>query len=655
MIHTAIRRLLALLMLLIVGFAYADALQELTPTTVEAYTDKIVKPAMQSSGTPGVIVSVVTDKQVIFSKGYGLADLDKQVAVDAQKTLFNLASIGKTFTAILVLQLVEEGVLDLNEDINNYLAKAGVTVTGPKLTLQNLLTHQAGFDVDLTHLFVGLGEDAEMTTDEINRRLHLLHEPGVVFGYDNIGYGVLSLVVRAVSEKPFAQLVREKIFVPLGMSSAVYITPDTDSSNLARCYIPLGPNRIKPCPEYPVYRSLIRGAGGVAASADSMARYMMMLLNRGELDGVRILSEKSFADLTNFDHYRAHPKLPGFGRAFTELNNTDRPEYAHSGTVPGFKSFMKLFPTAGVGILVSVMGSDEASFDAVPSVLISGLITNRHESKTASAAQMTLFTFADKFADEFVPSNGAQEIAPAAAAIPVEPDSINTQELAGRYYNPMDSKSLLGHLHRLISALHVSAIDANSFSVSGMGLDTLGRFTRVSPLLYSSEQGFKIAFADTALGHVLVVGASPGTFVKLPWYQASPFTVPVFILSFLILLSAAIYLLPPYRDARYHVANIALSGVVLFTIGLLLEMEYGTWFRVVQGNILLPLVWNSLLHIGLVFFLVLPVYVIKTQRKSATGTKLKNTITLSYDLLLCVAALSLVVISCLWGLAGQFI
>ena len=138
---------------------------ELDPARVEAWTDGQVAPALRLSGVPGAVVVVVRHDRVILSKGYGVADMARALPLRAEATLLDIASIGKSMTALITSQLIDEGVLNLDEDVNHYLKSA--QVTGPKVTLRMLLGHRGGFDADLTGLFVPLDGDTAMQPGEL--------------------------------------------------------------------------------------------------------------------------------------------------------------------------------------------------------------------------------------------------------------------------------------------------------------------------------------------------------------------------------------------------------------------------------------------------------------------------------------------------------
>ena len=193
---------------------------------------------MKRSGVPGVVVVVVRHDKVVLSKGYGIANLADGTPVRADRTLFDIASIGKSMTAVVVEQLIDEGRLNLDEDVNHYLKSAHVH--GPRMTLRTLLGHRGGFDDDLTGLFVPFDGDTRVSPGELDRRLRPVFRPDTQTGYDNLGYGIVGLVLRDVTGKPFDEFYRDQLFAPTGMTSAVQGRPPDGMARLARCYVPRG-------------------------------------------------------------------------------------------------------------------------------------------------------------------------------------------------------------------------------------------------------------------------------------------------------------------------------------------------------------------------------------------------------------------------------
>ncbi|HZP88525.1 MAG TPA: serine hydrolase domain-containing protein, partial [Burkholderiales bacterium] len=482
----------------------------------EAFVDASIKPALERSGSPGAYVVIVRDDETVLEKGYGI--------VDPQTTLLNIASIGKPMTALATLSIARDGKLDLDRDVNEYLGASGrdIHVAGPKLTLNNLLGHRAGFDANLTHLFVDLGQDASMSDAEINRRLVLLREPGVVNAYDNQGYGVVGLVLSAVTKQPFDQILRERVFEPLGMTRARYVTANPGGPDLAPCVVALGPATTRPCP-YPVYRESLRGAGGIGATAHDMAQFMKVLLNQGRVDGRQAIAPELIADLTDFDRYRFHPGLPGVARSFTEINNTDRPQYSHSGHVPGFSSLMQIYPAAHVGILVAYMGGVSPTFDVTPSAGIDQLLHFQPQSPDVRKAIFELEGLADRIADQFVPKVEVPASAPVVAA--------NTVAEPSATYLPASelSASLAGRVFRSLSAITVTTNDRGELFVGGAG-----PYRSIGADLYENADRSRIAFGERNGRRYLATGLSAAMWEEKPKWSAPAWTVAAFVIALLL-------------------------------------------------------------------------------------------------------------------------
>lgn len=533
----------------------------------EAFVDANIKPALERSGSPGAYVVIVRDDETVLEKGYG--------SVDPQTTLLNIASIGKPMTAIATLSLAREGRLDLDHDVNEYLGASGrnIRVTGPTLTLNHLLGHRAGFDANLTHLFVDLGADASMSDDEINRRLVLLREPGVVNAYDNQGYGVVGLVLSAVTKQPFDQILRERVFEPLGMSHAVYVVGrPSGRQDLAPCVVALGPATTRPC-AYPVYRESLRGAGGVGASAHDMAQFMKALLNQGRVDGRPAIAPELIADLTDFDRYRFHPGLPGVARSFTEINNTDRPQYSHSGHVPGFSSLMQIYPAAHVGILVAFMGGVSPTFDVTPSAGLDQLLHFQPQSPDVRKALAELDGLADRIADQFVPRVEVAASPPVAAANTVA-------DPAGVYLPASElSASPAGRVFRLISAITITRNDRGELFVGDAG-----PYRALGADLYENADHSRIAFGERNGRRYLATGLSAAMWEEKPRWFAPAWTVAAFIIALLLWPTWLFY-------GRAAVMPMIAWSVLI--AGVVCELQYGVWCRVVTGDTLTSRVWQA--------------------------------------------------------------
>jgi CubicO group peptidase (beta-lactamase class C family) len=571
----------------------ADSLV-LDPSTVEAWADRLVKPALAGSGVPGALVVIVQRSRVILNKGYGLADVAAGVPVNAERTLFNTASIGKSLTAMITAQLLEGSELNLDVDVNRYLTSA--RVAGPdSVTLRMLLAHRGGFDDDITGLLVPFDSDITIPRAELDRRLRPLVAPGNAMAYDNQGFGVIGLILRDVTRKSIADLFRERLFEPAGMTGAAHGRPPDGTARLARCYTVEGPGAAQEC-EYWLYRDGFQGAGGIAMSGADLSRYLRLLLNRGTLDGRVVLSPAAFADLIDFDHARFHPGMPGVGLAFVQFEEFRGLEYAHSGHIPGFSSMMKVYPDADVAIYVGFLGGTPGAFD----LTVTNVARSLRQIDIQTAARPgfeVLNSLADSFAVRFIPADqprSSESTVQRAAA-----SALSLDEFLGSYVIATNhSRSFVSRLGGWMGTIRLER--AGGTNVRLGGIPDLGEYHVVGPLLYENAKGDRLALAKLPVGRYLAVGLSGGVFQQTNPFESPGWSVLLFLVSVVLMLTAVIQLRRAAPGPLRTLARWGLLGFALVLGGLLAEWQWCMTLAVGQGAIVLPALWRLALHAGVV-------------------------------------------------------
>lgn len=615
---------------------------------LETWMDAQVLPALRLSGVPGAVVVIVRHDAVIFSKGYGLADARRAVPLRADATLLDIASIGKSMTALIASQLIDEGVLKLDEDVNHYLKSA--RVTGPKVTLRMLFGHRGGFDADLTGLFVPLDGDTSMALGELGRRLRPIGAPGWVTGYDNQGYGLIGLVLRDITGKPLAELYRKRLFNPAGMSTAVQGRPADGDARLAGCHVVRGPGAVTPCP-YWLYREGLRGAGGVAASGEDMARYMRLLLNDGTVDGRQVLSARAFRALTDFDSYRFHAGLPGLARSLTQLEEFRGLEYAHGGSMPGFSSIMKIYRDADLGVFVCVLGGEPGAYDYNLTGTI-GALRDLDVAPASKPGMLVLRTLADRFADEFIPAvwprSSAGTEATASTAPSTTPEDI--EPFVGHYLATENkTRSFAPRVASWLGGIDVIRVDGEQIGVAG-----LGAYRRVGPYLYEDAKGRRLAFANLPVGRFAAVGLSPSVFRRTNALESPVWTLPVMLVATLVVLSALAQLRRRAPIRLRRLAAFAVVGYLLVLAGLLLEWQYGVRLTVIDGAIILPALWRLGLHVGAILLLWSAVTFMVPSLGSVLADGPMGRASHVHGVLIAVSGISVVAVLILWRVIAAF-
>ena len=192
------------------------------PAVVEAFVDGLVKPLMKNNNSPSGTVAIARNGELIFAKGYGFQDVEQQIPVVADRTLFRPGSTSKLFTWVGVMQLVEQGKLDLDADVNEYLKTFKIKDTFERpVTLRDIMTHTPGFeDGGLGYLIIEDPDKAIPLRDAMERyQPARVNPPGAHSAYSNYGTALAGLIIANISGMEFAEYIQQNIFNPLGMNN----------------------------------------------------------------------------------------------------------------------------------------------------------------------------------------------------------------------------------------------------------------------------------------------------------------------------------------------------------------------------------------------------------------------------------------------------
>lgn len=326
----------------------------LTPSDLEAFFDGILPLQLERSDIAGATVLVMKDGNVLLQKGYGYSDVKTKKPVDPATTVFRLASISKLFTWVSVMQLVEQGRLDLDTDVNRYLDFQIRPAFNRPITLRNLMTHTGGFEEVLNDIILTDPRKAvSLRNDLIHNQPMRLYPPGEIPAYSNYGVGLASYIVQRASGEPFEQYVQEHIFAPLGMTHSSFHQP---LENRLQYTDSLGyrANTTKPPVGFEIFNPV--GAGGVSSSAADMGRFGQALLNGGELDGQRILKPETLAQMWT-PQFRAADQLPPICMGFYQAWRNGLRWIGHEGDLIAFHSLFFVEPQQKLVLFVSYNSS----------------------------------------------------------------------------------------------------------------------------------------------------------------------------------------------------------------------------------------------------------------------------------------------------------
>jgi CubicO group peptidase (beta-lactamase class C family) len=202
------------------------ATPQLTAEDVNAWLDGFVPISIGKNDIPGAVVVVVKDGQILTSRGYGFADVAKRKPVDPHTTLFRPGSISKLFTWTAVMQQVEQGKLNLDEDVNKYLDFKIPPRNGKPVTLRNIMTHTSGFEEQVMDL-IAVDPKKYVPYDQILHRWvpKRVYDPGTTPAYSNWATALAGYIVSRVSGEPFDAYIQRHVFAPAGMKLATFQQP----------------------------------------------------------------------------------------------------------------------------------------------------------------------------------------------------------------------------------------------------------------------------------------------------------------------------------------------------------------------------------------------------------------------------------------------
>ncbi|MBK7716690.1 MAG: beta-lactamase family protein [Gemmatimonadetes bacterium] len=323
------------------------------------YIDAAAREHLRREPAPGLALAVVADGHVVLVRAYGVADLASGAEVTAG-TRFLAGSVSKAFTAVALLQLQEEGLLDVRRPVTDYLSWFRVRGADAPITLHHLLTHTAGLPRDRSDL-----PSSPYTALALRDRV-VAAPPGTRFAYSNIGYQLLSLVIEEVVGRPFTQTIREQVLAPLGLARTDPGVTQEARLTTATGYEYLFDDR-PPLPGEPVvpaaWGEYSAGDANLVTTAPDLGRFLAALLDQGAPAGHRLLQPQSFARLVQ--RTVPAPELGpgsyyGYGVVLTDIEGD--PVLWHSGGMPGFRAMLigDLDERVGVVLLMNGPGAPRA-------------------------------------------------------------------------------------------------------------------------------------------------------------------------------------------------------------------------------------------------------------------------------------------------------
>ena len=318
----------------------------MTKSDVDAWLDGYMPYALKRGDAAGAVVVVVKDGKVLTQRGFGYADVGARRPVDPETTLFKQASVSKLITWTAVMQLVEQGKIDLDRDINAYLDFRIPPFAGKPVTMRNLMTHTGGFDEVQRGLNSYDPKKIPSLGDALKRQVpYRIYAPGTTPAYSNYGTSLAGYIVERVSGLSYNDYVERHIFAPAGMTRSTFRQPlPTRLQPLMASGYMLGSGK-----PGPFELSSLTPSGAMTASGADMARFMIAHLDKGG----PLLKPATAAQMHD-TILRLVPPLNGMALGFYEQNINGRKALSHAGDSLNFHSQLWIFPEEKVGIYMSM-------------------------------------------------------------------------------------------------------------------------------------------------------------------------------------------------------------------------------------------------------------------------------------------------------------
>jgi len=499
---------------------------------LETFIDGVVTEQLETWHIAGAVVVIVKDGQVLLSKGYGYANLEKGIPVDAKQTLLFPGSVTKLFTWTAVMQLVEQGKIDLKVDVNSYLKDFQIPATFPQpITMLDLMSHTAGFEETTDGMFTTNPE--ELTSLGVYLAKYMpkrVYPPGQVPAYSNYGATLAGYIVEQVSGEPYEQYIEEQILKPLGMehSTMEQPLPARLAPELSLGYIYDGQFEL-----LPVNWMQTSPAGALSASGADMGKFMLAHLGEGEYNGVRILKPET-ARLMHTQSYTFDPALPGWAHGFEESSINDRRLIGHGGNHL-FSTILELIPEEKVGFYASYNAYISRSIDEDPLTRLLAAFMDRY-FPAATVAPVT------DSSQPMVQSTSSGD------------DFGGDGKLLRRYTGFYIDSRLKYHNPEKIQALYSMlwmrpGSDGTLQRSYLLGMMPEDAWIAIKPMVFrNTETGSLAAFKADEQGKVryLQIADEPNSFVKQPWYGGQFVMAVILVFSLLTFPLTAIAALVAY-------------------------------------------------------------------------------------------------------------
>ncbi|MEM1235347.1 MAG: serine hydrolase domain-containing protein [Pseudomonadota bacterium] len=339
------------------------------PDLLAAFVDTHFGGQFEEENIAGGAFVAIRDGEVLFTRAYGVSDIETDAAVDIETSMFHVASISKTFLGTAIMRLVDQGVVSLDDELAEIAPSLGldafIRFPGRPVTLRDILTHRSGFRDILMNGTAPDAESWERVRDAIPRYLEPQAVPaGTYYYYCNICISMAAVVIEDQTGLAYEEYLQQEVFDPLGMDFATLLIPGNPRAAAFADYLVTPYIFEEETGAFEAQDLFIRNvypASSVAASAEAMGNYMAMHLSEGAVDGQAFLTEASAHEMHSHQGSN-HELIPGYRISFKEGQRNGVVYYGHSGDYRGNDSTMMFLPDYDFGFFVTYTGDNDTFY-----------------------------------------------------------------------------------------------------------------------------------------------------------------------------------------------------------------------------------------------------------------------------------------------------
>ncbi|HDY89570.1 MAG TPA: class A beta-lactamase-related serine hydrolase [bacterium] len=334
-----------------------------------------IQERLKNTGVSSLSISVAQKGNIIWQEAFGLADIERSVKATPYH-MYSIASVSKPITAAGLMILIEKGAISLDDPVDKYLGSAHITAyegEARNATIRRILSHTSGLPTHYHFYYEDEDYPVPQMEEAVRRYGILVTEPGEVYNYSNMGYGILDYIITTVSGTQYADFLQSEVFEPLGMKRTAVITHSSQLQDAAQRY----DFHHKPVPFYDFDH---RGASAVYSTAHDLVRFGMFHLNQPFPGQKRILNEKTVNLMQKGEAYTEPEKLYGLGWTINENDNGYRTVY-HTGIMHGVRAIVKFVPSENIVVSVLSNGKYDLAWRMADDI-IGALLTDFAEKRS---------------------------------------------------------------------------------------------------------------------------------------------------------------------------------------------------------------------------------------------------------------------------------